>query len=1073
MRFRRQILILPLFAIIIALCLMMASCSYIEGLLGKKETVAPTIISVEQLKTDLDYLNSKEYLYNKDSDAVMPLKSGESFLISIKYENPSEHAISYLKVNNEKIMASKFEEDSTKTNTIIKLTASESKTSLEETFTINSIFYNAGAETKRMAFNDEIDMEFKVVIEPTYNLTLNYQNADRRAASMSQEQKSATQRISFKADLASFSVADANYEATAGLPYKAGGWVFDGYYTEPNGRGTLVTQNDKYYFWGDVTLYAYFSRLFTYEIVDLKTALGVNDIKYNYKYNGEDGEKTFYKGAIITGNTQKGHPIIDIGTTLVDEVVNYNKDTGKFVNVTATEYPIIKIGNNAFEDVNTMTTLSIGKYVEEIGASAFENCNKLERVTFDANSNLKYIGDRAFQDTVLMGISTPFTLPDNVEYLGNFAFRSSGWKNTTNIWQDDKQHNESILHIKPQYKFIGAECFFNTRFNEVVFDPGCYFEKQITAIEAEAIDDMGGWKSIGNMSETGLGEYPNAIGAGIFGNCPELYEVSIKGLLGANEVYTPAINIIPDLAFDRENYTTTGLIVLTIDEGVKYIGNRAFTYQEKLQILSLPSSLEEIDKYAFYNCTSVYEVTFREDTINEVYSQLKTLRTACFGNLLSLVRVQIVSKVFERYGNGPFSNCDSLKSIEFPNLNEENALPRGFSEGEDKSEVSVGHLYSDFMYATFESGKLRQAADEETIDIQTYSVPTRIFCNGSVMNAFKTSLENGKKLKAGGVETGNGAYRDSIFLYDINLISRNYVLDPTNENSAKTDIALQAIYSASDNKIIGYNMAFWSDRSKNIVIPELLNLTINGHRIDCTIIQIGSRSLPTSVQTVTIPKSVKRLQNDAFSNCTSLTEVNFEKIDNLDYIGENAFMGTLVSSFTGGTSLKAVGQYAFWKCSSLLWVDLSQSTLITNGYMGRKEIKKQYIYDYELKAIQASNGDKDSLDYANALHNGAFQGCRTLEWIYLPPNLQRMSRSLFEGCRNLKHVIIENNSISTSTDPTDVNEVCFYANAQATTVYDREALAKGMIIYGNNIDKHQIVFENGNYRNIDAKPDHP
>ncbi|HOO22925.1 MAG TPA: leucine-rich repeat protein [Clostridia bacterium] len=1067
MKLRRRILLIVLTLVLAALSMTLASCSLLDKFLNKNDTVAPSIVNVIQLKTDLNYLTSKEYLYNKDSGAIMPLRSGESFLLQIEYENPGNHSISYVKINNEKIMASKFEEGSDKTKTIIKLKVSDDKTTREETFTVNSIFYNAGTETKRVPFNDEFDMNFKVVVEPSYYLTLNYQNADRRAATVSEDQKSARQMISYKADLASYSVANPDYSAVAGLPFKPGGWVFEGYFTEPNGRGMQVTKDDYYFFWGDVTLYAHFSRLFTYEIVDLLPTIGINTIDYTYSRNGEQQTKTFYKGAVITGNTKKGHPNIDIGDTLVDEVANYNKETGAFINFTATEYPIIKISNNAFKDVNTVINLSIGKFVVEIGAYAFENCNKMEKVTFSNGSWLKYIGDCAFQKTTNMGVSYPFTIPENVEYIGNFAFRNSGWKNTENNGK-----NESELHIRPEFKFLGVECFFGTKFSKVIFEPGCHFDGQINLADGEAIDDIGGWRSIGNMAETGEETYPKLIGSGLFANSPLLIEVVFEGKT-VDDVYVPALNIIPDLAFDRENYTTTGLIAVRFDEGVEYIGTRAFTYQEKLQQLILPASLREVDKKAFYNCTSVYDLTFREDRTNNVFSQLRVLRSSCFGNMLSLVRVQIVSTVMERYGNGPFANCDNLKSIEFPYIESEEQLPRGYSEAEDSSEVYVGHLYSDFMYSTFESGKIRTT--DGTDAQQTYAVPTRVFCKESVLNKFKQILQDGKKLKAGGMETGNGAYRDSIFLYDINLIYRDYVVDPTNTNSAKTDIALQKIYSASNDAVIGYSMAFWSDRSKNITIPASLTLTIDGSQQTCNIIQIGPRALPTSVQTITVPASVTRISNDAFNNCTELTEVRFDNINTLEYIGDYAFMGTLITSFTGGTNLKVIGQYAFWNCSSLRWVDLSACSYITNAYAGRTKVKTQYIYEYEKAAIGKGTNEKDALDYNNALYNGAFQGCRSLTWIYLPPNISRMSQSLLAGCRNLTTVIIENPNVPTSTQVSDPGEICFYPYAQATSVYDSEAIAKGMTIYGNNIEStHRLIFSQGNYKIFGVEmPGHP
>ena len=470
----------------------------------------------------------------------------------------------------------------------------------------------------------------------------------------------------------------------------------------------------------------------------------------------------------------------------------------------------------------------------------------------------------------------------------------------------------------------------------------------------------------------------------------------------------------------------------------------------------------------------MFDLTFIEDRSNNVFSQLETLRTACFGNMSSLVRVEIVSSKFAYYGNGPFSNCDGLKSIEFPYITSEAQIPIGFSEAQDKSEVAIGHYQSDFMYSTFETGKI--GSDNPT-DTQSYSVPTRIFCQASILNSFKKSLEGGKKLKAGGVETGNGAYRDSIFLYDINLIYRNYEVDPGNPNSAKTDIALQAIYNMNGT-IRGYNMAFWSDRTKNIVIPSSLTLTIDGSSQECTIIMIGSRSLPTNVQSVTVPSTVTRIQNNAFNNCTQLSEVRFDNKDTLEYIGDNAFMGTMITSFIGGANLKVIGQYAFWKCTSLRWVDLSASTLIKNNYNGRTGLKEMYIYEYERDAAKPGTKDKDGIDYNNALYNGAFQGCRSLKWIYLPPNIARMSNSLLEGCNMLQTVIIATPNISAETNTTDVGEVCFYPYNQPRGVYDGEAIAKlGFTVYAKNVETLQGLTDDQALKNIykiiEAAPSRP
>lgn len=1047
MKIRRHILIIALFTLVLASGLLLTSCSFFNG---DTTGTAPTITKVSMLKTDIDYLTSKEYIFNKDKDSEtpMPLNSGGSFLISIEYENPSNFAISYVKVNNVKIMAANFEDGSSKTNTIVKITVSETKTTLEESYEVNSIFYidSTSSATTKIAFNTAYKMTFNVVVAPSYSLTLDYQNADRRVATATISLSASKQTVKYGAELSTYSVVDKDYSKTVGLPVKAGGWLFEGYYTEPNGGGDLVSSKDTYYFWGDIRLYAYYIRIYTYEIVSLKDIIGEDTIVYNYTKDGVSLSKTFYSGVVITGVTTKqnsnikvsGFTELELGDTLVDEVVKINENTGD-ATVTAIEYPIVKVGNKAFNDCNTIISLTIGSYIQEIGYYAFNNCNALEQVTFDDDCALKYIGDFAFQSTTLMGISYPFALPDNVEYLGNFAFRYSGWKNTVN-----NGNNESILHIYPQYKFIGTGCFFNTNFTEVIFEPGCHYESQIDLDAADLLEKADGWKTIDTTK--------NQIGANIFGRCTQLIRVYIESS-EENDVLTPALNIIPDRAFDAGNYSVAYLEILSLGEGITDIGEQAFNYQQELINIVIPASVKEIGKKAFYNNIGVTSLTFYEDETNSVVdSQLTTLHSECFGNMTSISRVEITSNVLTRYGNGPFAGCSNLKGIEFPNIEDVTQVPRGFDEMENPDEVYAYHTYSDLLYGTFENGTLV----DDGVTRTTYSVSTRIFCKKAVIATFKDNILDGKTLKAGSVSSGTRAYQDTVYVYDIGLIFRDYIVSATET----TDIALQEIYNVS-GVTIGYSLAYWSARSEVINIPASLSLTIDGNIINCDITEIGMYSIPTSAVSVTVPASVTRLEHDAFSNCIYLSEVNFINRNTLQYIGENAFFGTVITSFVGGSALTAIAQYAFWKCTALKWVDLSACTGIKNAEQGRKELKKQYKYDYELAAIiDGDTENEDAIDYVDSLHYGVFKGCSALTWIYLPSSLVRISTSTFLGCYLLSTVIIPTTEVSDIISTVDNDGLCFYEKSSPYSIYERTA---PLTIYANKISIHKdILFYNNN-----------
>lgn len=1023
---KRKVLLVVAFAVIILSAVtVLCSC----GFFSDGETIVPpTVDSVEMLKDIPNYTQSNEYLFNKDSENAMPLYAGDSFLLSIKYNNTKKYAISYVTINNERVMAKQFESGSSKTNTIIKITVpKDAAKGSEVTYSLKNIFYNTGSETKKIKFGNDLKTEFTVKVSPTFTITLNRQNADYRAASTLKTHDINTSTIDFGAEMSTVGVMDVNHVEPNGLPEKAGGWVFDGWFTEPYGKGQLINSKDTYYFWNNVTLYAYFTRIFEYEIVPLETP--IEDI-----VNGQSRKYT--NGVVITKDDSRQYPKMPIDDTIVDERIITNETTGKD-SLTYTEYPVIKIANKAFQDKNWLTEISIGKYVTEIGAYAFDNCNKAEKVTFNSGSRLQYIGDFAFQDTKVMGITTAFTLPETVTYLGNFAFRYSGWRITNN-----NGINESVLHIKPQYTFIGASCFFDTGFDQVVFEAGCHFESQIPHSEAQDIEKAAGWLDFRPEQ--------NRIGSNLFANCKNLRVLRFE----SDNEDANAINIIPDRCFDAYRYTINKIETLIWAEGIVYIGDSAFSYQEKLTVLEIPASVEEIGQSAFYNCSSVTSLTFKEG------SQLRILHSRCFGNLAKegedgiwqgIDRVVINSAVFEKYGNGPFEGCKRLKGIEFPNLNDPELIPKGYERNENRDEVLAQHKYSDFLFGTFESspGESGSATDKTN---SGYATPVRVFCRETVMEQLKQSFLDSKATyyfsngEASTTIAGPSQFRNTVFVHNIDLVMTYTNPGASTGEKAEVSIALQEIYSgrsANSKNVIGYSLVYWSERSKNIVLPD----KIDGLTKD--IIELAMYALPTSVTNLTIPSNFVRLEHDALNGCYNLEEVNFTDVDTLEYIGDYAFCGTKINSFVGGASLRVIGEAAFKLCRSLKWVDLSNTAIVNettdSGNTNRDMYITQYKYDYEVE-----ENSKYLVDHNNGMFDGAFQGCISLNWVYLPKKLQQLSNATFFNCSRLTTLICDCQLKTLPDNPkfnSQIDHEAFYVNSAPTAIFDSDAVAKYLTIY--------------------------
>ena len=132
--------------------------------------------------------------------------------------------------------------------------------------------------------------------------------------------------------------------------------------------------------------------------------------------------------------------------------------------------------------------------------------------------------------------------------------------------------------------------------------------------------------------------------------------------------------------YDRPFYNCTKLTSVTIQEGVKVIGDQAFQSCTKLKNVVLPNSLEELN-YAFAECKNLQSITLSNSLTNlceglfwgcenlesiEIPNSVTTMGTSVFYLCYNLKSVKLpdgLTKIRE----STFSSCYSLSSITFPN----------------------------------------------------------------------------------------------------------------------------------------------------------------------------------------------------------------------------------------------------------------------------------------------------------------------------------------------------------------------------------------------------------------------
>ena len=271
-----------------------------------------------------------------------------------------------------------------------------------------------------------------------------------------------------------------------------------------------------------------------------------------------------------------------------------------------TTYSVTSIGNNAYQNSPTLTSVTIGSNVTSIGNLAFSACFALTSVTI--GSNVTSIGNNAFYACISL---TAVTIPDAVSSIGNAAFQGCS--------------NLSSVTIG-----TGNTTFFNGTNGEVY---------QISGSDVSLIFCPRDATSIAILTNYN-GYSVTSIGIAAFDGCTALTAVTIPD----------SVSSIGDYAFEG----CTALTAVTIPDAVTSIGIYAFQLCITLTTVTIGSSVTSIGDYAFSSCTALTAVTIPD--------AVSSIGDSAFYECITLTAVSIGSSVTS-IGNGAFSACSALTSL--------------------------------------------------------------------------------------------------------------------------------------------------------------------------------------------------------------------------------------------------------------------------------------------------------------------------------------------------------------------------------------------------------------------------
>ncbi len=312
---------------------------------------------------------------------------------------------------------------------------------------------------------------------------------------------------------------------------------------------------------------------------------------------------------------------------------NYSSDeNGVLFNKAKTELLQYPLGNSR-------KSYTVPDSVTIIDSYSFADSKFLETILFGTGTQLKIIGDGAFECTVSL---KSMVIPDGVVTLGDYLFSDSAELISVTIPYGVTSISEEMFYycqklesvtIPNSVTSIGDSAFYECESLESITIPN-----SVTSIGDSAFEVCI------NLDNVTIPKSVKIIGDCAFYECESLRNIVIPG----------SVTHIGYATF----YGCTSLKNATLNYGLTSIGDDTFGYCKKLEIVTIPESVTSIGIAAFDNCINLDDVT--------IPNSVKSIGDYAFYKCESLRNIVIPNSV-TLIGKCAFHSCTSLKNATIHN----------------------------------------------------------------------------------------------------------------------------------------------------------------------------------------------------------------------------------------------------------------------------------------------------------------------------------------------------------------------------------------------------------------------
>ncbi len=559
---------------------------------------------------------------------------------------------------------------------------------------------------------------------------------------------------------------------------------------------------------------------------------------------------------------------------------------------------VTHIGNWAFDNCYGLTSITIPNSVTSVGLSTFLDCKALQNVAI--GSGLKKLSDYMFSRCINL---TEISIPDNITELGSAVF------------EDDTKLKKVTLGTG--MKTIGNKCFSGCSVLKTVvskatnpptlssnsFESGTYSGVlYVPYLSQSSYKAANYWKNFSSVS-TVYDFVVNGIYYNKTGN--NTAQVTFKD--ENYDSYSGSVSIPSSVSYGGTSYSVTAigkhafrgtsstshLTAVTIPNSVKTINDFAFWMQYNLGNVTIPTSVTTIGNYAFCWCSNMTSVTIPNSVTSlgwNAFSQCKKLTSLTIGTGLTnldnetfyacekLTSITVPNNI-KTIGNSVFQNCNTLKTV---------VLGTGIT--------SIGNLVFNncsALTALTSNATTPPTLQSSTFDNSHYSAVT-LTVPYTALNAYKAA---------------------------------NYWKNFTHMVSGNAyDFAVGGIYytiTGSNTVSVTYKNTSYNSYSGAVTIPA--SVTYSGKTYKVTGINEHAFEASTGLTAVTIPEGITTIGLQAFYGCKALTTVTLPST--VTSIPSQAFGNCSgLKTLTLGSGISSLASQAFTGCNALTSVTVLNST---------------------------------------------------------------------------------------------------------------------------------------------------